>query len=675
MVESRTCPAGQGTLGSPPKQTLQSSQSYLVIRPLSENPDALAPYLAPLAELTGLDPGTIRQKFTGKALQVLRSSPDATALQETAVKLKDAGFPAVLISRQTLHRAPSPQRIVGLDMGRERLGLRGRSGDLFQTLDSTKRCLLVLSSLKIEQLRNRRMAKLAAAGTPSLPQERLFRLIFQGHPVMVLYLEGCETPCYVDARRFNFSTLGDQNQKAVALNFPVLIGAIQQHARETWIDTGFGENHLPFLHSFDGLGTEQTLQKFFEYAAFVSQADGQGIFRPTAAEKAPAPLSAVDNLTGLLWGGPLLTGATPPDKHDSAVYNNSHGAPAQSQSALPAPPEAPRDLSFGDLTASVQMPWLLMKRFRKFVLQMGPPFLVSPLALTALGALLVGHHHPVGLPYAVATIAIGLMVFVHAFVLLGRKRAIENCPTSRVRSMSMGLVEVKGRARQRYSLKAPFSLTDCVYYSYKRYEWEHFGNQSGYRLKQWGESGRVPFYLEDETGRALVQPEHAVVSAGTTQEMSAPFGGTLGIPELLVNTGKQKIVERVIPVGEPLYVMGFARPLRTGRQVRESRIRGKLLELKRDPSRLQEYDLDGDGTISDTEWENARREMQDAALLEGTERGRDRVCISEHPTGGLFYISDRHEEHLTRSMGWRIPLFLALGLALLIGGLALVLAP
>ncbi len=649
-------------------------QSYLVIRPLSENPGTVAPYVRLLTELTGLDPATVRQKFTGNALQVLRSHPDETALQTTLLRLRDAGFPAVLIHRTALLRARRPERVVGLDRSRGRLGLLSLSGNLLQSLDGSQRCLLVLSSLNIEKLRDRRMAKLAMTGAARMPRTELFRLIFQGHPIMALYIDGVATPYYFDAFRFHFGTLGDQNRKAVALNFPVLIGMLRQHARETWIDTGFGQNLLPFLHSFGGQGSEQTLRQFFEYAAFVSLASDQGIFRQAAPHEASLPLPDGDALAGLFWAGPLVTSNTPPDTKDSALNLQPRREPEPAASALP-PPQPAENHSVGSLSTIVRMPRWLRQHFRTFVHHVGPPFLIYPLSLTALGALWVGRAQAAGLSYAIALIAVGLVSFVHAFVLLARKRAIENCPTSRVRSMPMGLVELKGRARQKYSLKAPFSLTDCVYYSYKRYEWEHVGNQGGYRLKQWGESGHVPFYLEDETGRVLIQPQHAIIKAGTTQEMSAPFGNSLGAMELYSDTGNQKIVEKVIPMGEPLYVMGFARPLRTARDARESLFRKKLRKLKNDPERLQNYDLNGDGAISDTEWERARRELQNAALLESAGDGRDRVCISEHPTGGLFYISDTHEEHLTRSMGWRIPLFAGLGMGLVIGALAFMFKP
>jgi hypothetical protein len=49
----------------------------------------------------------------------------------------------------------------------------------------------------------------------------------------------------------------------------------------------------------------------------------------------------------------------------------------------------------------------------------------------------------------------GLIVF--GFIVLRRKRLLENLPTSRIRSVAMGFAELAGRARNRSPLVAPFS--------------------------------------------------------------------------------------------------------------------------------------------------------------------------------------------------------------------------
>ena len=131
-----------------------------------------------------------------------------------------------------------------------------------------------------------------------------------------------------------------------------------------------------------------------------------------------------------------------------------------------------------------------------------------------------------------------------------------------------------------------------------------------------------------------------------------------------------KVVERVIATGDQLYVMGCARRVRSSAHDHRQRFRDKLRELKADRKRMRRYDLDGDGRIDAEEWAVARGEVEETALLEGlADPGEgDEVAIGEHPAGGLFYISDRKEEAILRSLAWKIPVSLAVGVAGIIGG-------
>jgi len=102
----------------------------------------------------------------------------------------------------------------------------------------------------------------------------------------------------------------------------------------------------------------------------------------------------------------------------------------------------------------------------------------------------------------------GVYLFYHGFRMLGRKRLIMNTPASKVRSASMGLVEVSGLAVGPYTMNAPITGEPCYYY--RTMAWQL--KQSG-KNKQWekvaDESLHVPFYLDDNTGRVLVDPQGA----------------------------------------------------------------------------------------------------------------------------------------------------------------------
>ena len=61
----------------------------------------------------------------------------------------------------------------------------------------------------------------------------------------------------------------------------------------------------------------------------------------------------------------------------------------------------------------------------------------------------------------------GLALFGAGFRAWRRLRLIEDTPTSRVRSMALGRVELAGSAVGKADLEAPFTGTPCVYYRYR----------------------------------------------------------------------------------------------------------------------------------------------------------------------------------------------------------------
>jgi hypothetical protein len=104
--------------------------------------------------------------------------------------------------------------------------------------------------------------------------------------------------------------------------------------------------------------------------------------------------------------------------------------------------------------------------------------------------------------------AAGIYLFYLGFSMLQRKRLIMNTPSSKIRSASMGLVEVSGLAVGPYTMTAPLCRLPCFYCRTMAWEWKQSGKN-----KQWvkiiDEALHVPFYLDDNTGRVLVDPQGA----------------------------------------------------------------------------------------------------------------------------------------------------------------------
>jgi len=113
-------------------------------------------------------------------------------------------------------------------------------------------------------------------------------------------------------------------------------------------------------------------------------------------------------------------------------------------------------------------------------------------------------------------ILIGLVGGIVLFVLGLRqwkwKRLIENTPTSKIRGIAMGLVEVYGsvfKPLQQF-LKSPFTGKDCVYYKFSIEEERGSGKNRHWVTIKSGQDS-VPFYAKDNTAAVLVEPKGASV--------------------------------------------------------------------------------------------------------------------------------------------------------------------
>ena len=112
------------------------------------------------------------------------------------------------------------------------------------------------------------------------------------------------------------------------------------------------------------------------------------------------------------------------------------------------------------------------------------------------------------LVFAAIGIALGLFWFYKGFRLLQRKRLILNTPASRIRSASMGLVEISGLATGPYVLSSPLKQVECYYYRSAAWQLKQRGKNSEW-VKVAEETLHVPFYLDDNTGKVLIDPRGA----------------------------------------------------------------------------------------------------------------------------------------------------------------------
>jgi hypothetical protein len=112
------------------------------------------------------------------------------------------------------------------------------------------------------------------------------------------------------------------------------------------------------------------------------------------------------------------------------------------------------------------------------------------------------------LVYAGIGAAVGIYWFVKGFRLLQRKRLILNTPTPKVQSAAMGLVEISGLAASPYSMSSPLKRVECYYYRSIAWQLKRRGKDTEW-AKVAEEVLHVPFYVDDGSGKVLIDPRGA----------------------------------------------------------------------------------------------------------------------------------------------------------------------
>lgn len=230
-------------------------------------------------------------------------------------------------------------------------------------------------------------------------------------------------------------------------------------------------------------------------------------------------------------------------------------------------------------------------------------------------------------------------------------------PTAKIRSAPQGYIEIKGRAMKMPGpdIIAPLSRQDCVWFAFRV-----LGHSQDQTLSTGLERGSSDalFWVEDETGRCIIDPDGAKVEPS---QLDRWYGDTQR-PEIKAFGWmydwfgrfhhRVEYLERRIHSGDELYVLGEFHSMDTERQqVLNQDISAILRSWKNDPQRMRSLDKNKDGRIDNEEWQMARQSADRAARHSRAERGaEDAVHILRKPqnSGLPFIISTRSENKMIR---------------------------
>jgi hypothetical protein len=250
----------------------------------------------------------------------------------------------------------------------------------------------------------------------------------------------------------------------------------------------------------------------------------------------------------------------------------------------------------------------------------------------------------------------GSIVLTLLFLFLGfryfaRARIIAHTPTSKLRSAAQGFTEIEGSGRPVNSapLKSPLTFAPCLWYDVVVERREGSGENRRWVTVRRDRSDAL-FLVEDGTGEAYVDPDHARIVAhrrkrwrerGTLSWLAGAIGG---------GNGDRRYTERLIVPGFPLYVLGWleTRGHRnegiSSSEAMEWRRQQLIREWQADDRQRQRFDINGDGEISQREWDRALRLARAQATREVREadsqpRGSANVVhLIRHPDNGDPYI-------------------------------------
>jgi hypothetical protein len=602
--------------------------------PFQEFPELLGE----LAQEHNLDGYTSRQQLLGQA-QALLAKGSAERLLPLQNLLAEYEIASYLFTPSPIKFAPFT--LISLETAASELRLYGREKQVI--LPKGARLLILLSDLSgnlsegsLRQITSVQRYQ-GVGGQRGLSSQRQQHFILQGRPVLDIYLldeEGTPSSAVrAFPGKFDIKGLGERATLSTVQNLLKLCELAQEYAGECRIDMNFGLSPIPGanLHSGSAAnleGIKKNLQNLTRYAWLQTDIDRQ------RAQLSKAPANEVAMLTAAAMTAMQPELATLPphtvqplakvldsDQEVAPEQNRRQRTPVINPTLLP-PPQAIQRHSL----------WTSPKALAGYFGLGLVPLLIYLIEKQWLSLWL-----KTGFSSGIISGALAIGLYVWAFHRLKLKRLIENTPTSKIRSVAMGMVEIKGTARRQYALISPMANLACVYYRLTRYNRDKNNNLV---VSSISSSGQVPFWVEDETGRISVMPEGASVIPENKLESMDEAGAALSG----FYPSDEKWVEEIIYDGALVYVLGEAQVKRSDAQPRSAR-RGKALrQLKQDRNRLAGYDTNADGRVDSEEWQAACAEVdeqllrEDLAASDERRRQEDHVVIARPSQRGAPFV-------------------------------------
>lgn len=243
--------------------------------------------------------------------------------------------------------------------------------------------------------------------------------------------------------------------------------------------------------------------------------------------------------------------------------------------------------------------------------------------------------------WAVAGVILGPYLFYRGFLMLQLKRRVINAPRSAIRSAAIGLVEISGKAVGPYTLVAPLSKEECLYYRLM------VAADPDDHLSKKSSELCAPLFLDDGTGVALVSPFGADIRLNVSHQK-----GNLRRAMDGYRSGRtpEFIEEFSIKPGDNIFVLGT---LQENKWIRR--------RVAQDDDRNDELSRVGPGFVGEAEADLLRRgefAFLDLNAPSGVTVETKQKFDLNPPTilaqgDGPFIISSESERELLTKLSWK----------------------
>jgi hypothetical protein len=616
-----------------PSGGTDSRRGFLIYQKYRKIPKKIGESLSEAAAITGINVTELKMRLTGPGLGALTINRPMEELKCCAADLKTLGLKTAIIEKSLIKKSGLPASAKKINLVKTYMDFEDANGELLFRINKETDLLIIITDLSGQSVRQL-MTAMAYTGNAVCPKfEDSLKKISIAKPAAIFFALNTSpvTGVYVDADIFSFMGLNEKMTHAKGTNFRVMVGEAMSLARSCVTDENFGLSLLPGASpdwNSDKGAIEKELGRYSPY--IITAARNRLMHQETEDAQAEA-----------------ISREDPSNPLDTDENGENSG---QTEALLPPPDiQDSRIVSF----FQTSLPEIIAGLIVLFL-----PFSMFASGLRAISDNRLLSQAVMGGTFFLA----GLCMFAYALMLLYYRRLVENTPTSKIRSMSLGMVELSGKTRRYHDLRTPATQTPCVFYNSRRYKLNKTSEGSHWTLTRSVTSGKIPFYIEDDTGRVLVNPNGAVFSIPlVTQTFSGSYVPGLTIQLYDPDT---KVTEDIIPVGIRVYVFGSANIVRYGKDT-QARVIEKLRLLKQNPKVIAEYDANGDGRIDGTEWEAVRQDVTTqvyAETLTGHETaGGETVVIGKPRWCVLPFIVADSEKGLVRQLMIRTFLFLATG--------------